>query len=339
MKLLRRGRFLVLATALLAAAGARPQTSAPQGNRPLLAPRLSPGQTLHYQFDFRSYSTGLAVSRVQDPQGAREVTLSLGMRVRVEVLGPAASSASPPAPKQQAEGGLRLRTTYEKVSSEVRSDTPDPAVEAMGKRLSQLEGRSFEFILDDSGRMRDLSGLENFLPEQQTAAQDWLEGISRELAMPEGGVVPGQEWASEQNARLPLAGLKWVRESTYLRNEPCRQVPGLAASGQTCAVILTRALLTRNGGPKDATPPEYRQQGLRTSGTAEGTNETLTYVSLTTGLVVSVTQTGTQKMDLTVGLADGSNAVSYDAGVNSDSQLSLISQSEGNSAERPAGRP
>jgi len=338
LRLLPGRASLSAALILLTAVSARPQTSAPGGNRLRLAPRLSPGQTLRYELDFRSRSNGFAVSNVQNPQAAREVTLSLGVRVRVEVLG-AAGTGPGPAPKQDTDKGLRLRTTYEKIASDVRSDTPDPVVEEMGKHMAQLEGKSFEFTLDKSGHVRNLSGLEDFLPEQVRAAQDWLEGISPAEAWPEGGAAPGEKWAFEQDARLPLVGVKWVRESTYLRNEPCRQEPGRAASGETCAVILTRGLLTRKGGTKDATPLEYRQKGLHTSGSVEGTNETLTYVSLTTGLVVSVTQTGTQKLVLTVGLADGSNAVSYDAEVKTESQLSLISQSEGNSAEQPAGKP
>jgi hypothetical protein len=327
--------LLSLAMVLFAGVSAQPQRSAPGSNRLLVAPRLSPGQTLHYQLDFRSESKGFAVSNVQDPQGAREVTLSLSVRLRVEVLGAAAGLGSGSVSKQKASEGWRLRTTYEKIASDVRSDTPDPEVDEMGKHMAQLEGKSFEFTLDKSGRVRDLSGLEDFLPEQERAVQDWLEGISPAEALPEGGVAPREKWASQQDARLPLAGVKWVRESTYLRDEPCRQAPGEAASGEICAVILTRSLLTHKGGLKDATPPEYRQQGLRTSGTAEGTNETLTYISLTSRLVVSVTQTGAQKTELTVGLADGSNAVSYDADVKTESQFSLISQS----AEGPVTKP
>ena len=318
MKLFYFGALLSAAAISFAAAGAQekpPVASSPasqsRNHRALLVPRLIPGQTLRYQLDFRSQAKGSVVSAVDDPQGAREVDLSVGVLMRLDVLGAAAA-------------GLRIRSTYEKLAANVRSDTPDPETEHIEKRMAQLEGRSFEFTMDKQGRVRGLSGLGELLPEQGQAVEEWFTGIASAELLPEGGIALGEKWASEQDAHLPLADVKWVRESTYLRNELCRPAPNEAASRETCAVILTHSLLTRKGDPKDATPPEYGKQGLRTSGTAEGTSENLTYISLTTGLVVSATQSGTQKMNVTVSLADGSNAVKYDADAKTQLQLSLV---------------
>ena len=321
MKLTIFGMLLGAAAISFAAAGARKEVLLPSSqagesphSRVVLVPRLNPGQTLRYQLDFRSHSKGSVLSVVDDPQGARELDLSIGVLMRLDVL-------------RVTPAGLRIRSTYEQLAAKARSDTPDPATEQIEKSMAQFQGKSFEFTLDKQGRVRDLSGLGELLPGQDQAVQEWLKTIASAESLPERGIALGERWASEQDVYLPLAGAKWVRESTYLRNETCRSAPNEAASGETCAVILTRSLLTRKGNPKDATPPEYSQQGLRSSGTAEGTSENLKYISLSTGLVVSMTQTAAQKMNVTVSLADGSNAVKYDADVKTESQLSLVSES------------
>jgi hypothetical protein len=314
--------FIGLAVLLCGAPAPGQTKSGGATDRVFLVPHLVPGQTLRYQLDFRSRANGAAVGVVDDPQGPREIRLSLGVVMRVDVLGPAPGAGT-------ASVGLRLRSTYEKLAADVRADMPYPEAENIKTRMAQLEGKSFEFTMDARGRMRDVSGLAELLPGQAQAAQAWFTGVSSADMLPEGGIVLGEKWASEQDAGLPLAGVKWVRESTYVRNEPCRPMPGEAASRETCAVILTRSLLVRKGAAKDATPTAFSKQGLRTSGTAEGSSEALTYVSLTTGLVVSVTQTGAQKMNVTVALADGSNAVRYDADVQTETQLSLVSQTRG----------
>ena len=65
----------------------------------------------------------------------------------------------------------------------------------------------------------------------------------------------------------------------------------------TCAVILTHYEITRRGSARsDATPDDYRRNGLRTSGSWTGSGESLDSISLSAGLLVNSTQTGTQEM-------------------------------------------
>ena len=81
----------------------------------------------------------------------------------------------------------------------------------------------------------------------------------------------------------PLANLLWRTSSGYLRDESCR-LPGQTTSaaqdptdaaaphatppGPICAVILTSFdILRRGSASADATPEDYRHNGLRTSGT------------------------------------------------------------------------
>jgi len=69
---------------------------------------------------------------------------------------------------------------------------------------------------------------------------------------------------------------------------------------ETCAVILTRLTLVHLKSVRDPTPEEHRKNGAQTAGKWDGSAESLSYISLRTGLAVSVTQTGTEEMDVTL---------------------------------------
>ena len=72
-----------------------------------------------------------------------------------------------------------------------------------------------------------------------------------------------------------------------------------------CAVILTHLSLVSPKPGHNPTPEEYQKNGVQTSGKWDGSAQSLTYVSLRSGLVVSVTQTGSENMDVT--LTNGHN--------------------------------
>ena len=63
-------------------------------------------------------------------------------------------------------------------------------------------------------------------------------------------------------------------------------------------------------------------------GTWSGTGDSLSYVSLSTGRLVSVTQTSTEQMDFAVTTAAGENRVNYQGAVQSRLQLALLSSSK-----------
>ena len=109
-----------------------------------------------------------------------------------------------------------------------------------------------------------------------------------------------------------------------MRNEPCR--PSNPSDGEQCAVILTQLQMSQPRPVRDPTPEDYRARGLRTSGTWSGSGESLTYISLRTGWVVSSTQSGSEEMDVTVASAEGETSVRYAGRVRSQSQLSLLPQ-------------
>jgi hypothetical protein len=149
-------------------------------------------------------------------------------------------------------------------------------------------------------------------------------------------VKRGQKWKNkeEEKSPSPIAGLEWSKDIVYVRDEPCRPV-GIAAQGdvvssatveESCAVILTTASLGQKSSPKNATPEDYRLHHLRTVGTAKGRNETITYISLRTGLVVRATEEAIQAMDVTVAQADGSNRVHYNVDAKSHSEVLLVKE-------------
>ena len=94
----------------------------------------------------------------------------------------------------------------------------------------------------------------------------------------------------------------------------------------TCAVLLTTAKLKQNSSSKDATPQDFKLHELRTTGTAKGTNEIITYVSLKSGLVVRATEDATQFMDVVVAQADGSNRVHFNVDAKSHAEVLLVTE-------------
>lgn len=329
-------------------------------SRPDLKPKLVPGEVMRYQIEFQTTSDTKSGGAIQDPQGPSRITIVWDARVRLEVLrGPGGSSdpdnAGPPGVKggQNVSGAkptgansdgantaganaadanaVRLRTTYEQSTATVQSDTPDPQADVIVKQYTQLEGRSIEFALDADGRVSAVHGLESILSGQNAvnAAQQWMTQLSAAgSSLPATGIVPGVTWSSEQTAdTVPLPGLAWRTDSTYLRDEPCHPAPptGAPANGpeDTCAVILMRLTLTPAHAKRDAAPDEFRRNGLQATGTWTGSGDSLSYVSLRTGWVVSTSQSGTQEMDVNIANSLGTS-VHYGGTVQTHSQISLL---------------
>jgi hypothetical protein len=63
-------------------------------------------------------------------------------------------------------------------------------------------------------------------------------------------------------------------------------------------------------------------------GTAKGSNELITYISLSTGLVVRATEEASQQMDVVVAKADGSNGVRYSVDAKSDLEVLLLTEAQ-----------
>jgi hypothetical protein len=250
----------------------------------------------------------------------------------------AAESSTGPAGSRAvgSVGPVRLRITYENSAATVRSDRPEPRFEEIQQQYAQLAGRSLEFTLTTDGRASDIRGLEGFLTDEtaRAAVQQWIVQLSTTAATPPGGVIPGQKWSSTQPAELPLAGLSWRTDSTYLRNEPCRLAnssdavarAAAASDRQDCAVVQSRLALVTTRAVRDPTPDDYRRNGLSTSGRWTASGQSLMYVSLDTGWVVSGTQESSEEMDITIiaGSANPAGSVRHSGTVTNRSQVFLL---------------
>lgn len=301
-------------------------TSSP---RVSLTPRFVPGQTFHYEMEFETTTETSRSGLASDPQGPSSLVVDWNATVRIEVL--SADSGTP--------GGIRLRTTYEKSAASIRSDTFDPAADETIEQYHKLEGKVVEFTLDAGGKVKYVSGIEGIVDSEKAgqSAREWIAQLSASAGAPPGGVTVGQTWSSEQPAEsLPIAGLVWHTESEYLRNEPCHplnpdvpttpEAADSAANSQPatdCAVILANLNLNRSKSVRDSTPPELQKNGVQSTGTWNGSAQSLLYVSLATGMVVSVTQSGTEKMNVTL-TSNRNTSMRYAGTISSRSQVAMV---------------
>lgn len=186
-----------------------------------------------------------------------------------------------------------------------------------------------EFTIAGDGQVAKAEGLDEVAPEMRLAWQFWLSRFAFGWTLPAEGAKPGDKWKIEEAEKSPspIVGLMWETETTYVGNDRCPLIPD-----ETCASFLTRATLKQKSSVKDATPEDYRLHELRTSGTARGTDEMVTYISLKSGLVMRATEETQQSMDVTIAKADGTNGVHYTIEASSRFEMLLVTGSE--AAER-----
>jgi hypothetical protein len=342
----RRWRILrfFLALFLLAVAPAIFSPRARASRRVHPVPHFAAGQVFHYSVQTRIDSTSHSSGPIANSQGPAKLEESISVVLRLEILSVSGSAAAP--------GPARIRVTYEKAAASSNSDSYDPDIAAMDERYRKLEGQSIEFTLEPSGEITGVTGLKGILAGESGSAvvHQWLGQLTLSASIPKKGIAIGEKWSSAQPIdNVPLAGLVWHTDSTYLRNEPCPAVHSELASGAApqpltpapvpdeCAMILTHSVITGApdqhrsahdiGHQPDRTPDIFRKNGLRTFGVWTGTGDGLTAVSLRTGMVVSVTQTGATHMDFTIMTATAQNRMRYAGDTHTQSQITLLSQS------------
>ena len=292
-----------------------------------LFPRLRLGQTLEYEVTYHSEKRVKAETPVFAAAPGSSGTLDVHALIWLEIL------------SVQPEGDRALihaRTTFRVLDSNLRQNIPgfQPPPDQLQKEESSK--KFVEFTILPDGRVQNLTGLDDLLPDQRDTWQEWLSRFLFAATLPSGGVHLQQKWNSQEpeSSSSPIAGLRWLRESTYADDQPCHPVEltltgGMAADNseaQTCAVILTTALLKQSSKPANATSEEFKVHELRATGTAGGKNRIVTYVSLTTGLLVRATEEATQQMGVTVAKTDGSNRVHYEIQAKSRSEVVLVSR-------------
>jgi hypothetical protein len=307
-----------------------------QPARVSMFPRLQAGQTLAYQVSYHSEKNIKTQSTVIVAAPGDSAKIDVNALLRLDVV------------SVQARGDraiIHARTTFEVLNSDShlkvpQIEPPDPQLQGQDPK-----GKVIEFTILPTGRLDQVTGLDGLFPEQRQAWQEWASRFLLAAEFRTPSVHIAQKWNSVETERspAPIAGLRWIRESTYVRDEPCRAVQ-LTVQGsvapsdaepEPCAVILTNATLRQDSNANNATPEDFKLHELRTAGTARGSNRIITYVSLKSGLVIRATEESTQQMDVTVAKADGSNRVRYGVNAKSHSEVVLVVQTPLNPQSSP----
>jgi hypothetical protein len=311
-----------------------------------LTPNFTMGESFRYHIESRTTTTGTTTTPIVNPEAASQLKQAADLEVRLDVVGvqPAANGTA---------GAARLRATYEKASASTETDAYDPAAAALDAQYNNLQGHSVEFTIEADGKISHITGLDEVVsnPAAAAAVRAWINGFSPSANLPAEGIAIGQKWSAERPLdNTPLANLLWRTASSYLREEAC-ELPGESRSGvqnpaatdsatpaaatgakhaaappePLCAIILTSFDILRRGSANaDATPEDYRHNGLRTSGTWTGKGESLDTISLQTGMLLRSTQTSTQKMDFEIVSALSGSKIHYAGQVETQSEITLM---------------
>jgi hypothetical protein len=304
------------------------------GSRIHLIPYFAQGQTFRYSVQTRIETASSATGPVADMGGPKKLAESIGVVIRLDVL-----SVS------NALGGFpstRIRATYEKAAATTNSTTYDPDAAAIQDQYKKLAGQSIEFTLQSDGKIAGITGIKDLAsdsdPSRAIMLNQWLSQLTLGASLPKQGIEIGQKWTSVQPlTNIPLDGLSWKTAATYVRNEACPSATKLSPTGgvnvppaaepDQCAVIMTHSEIVGGRDSKERTPEAFRQNGLRTSGVWTGAAESLTAVSLRTGLVASVTETGSTHMDFTIMTVTAHNRMRYAGDTQTQSEITLLSPS------------
>jgi hypothetical protein len=305
--------------------------------------KLETGETIRYRIDTQTSIEGNTTSPIVNNEAAKKEDRSTSLEITLTVL------SAQPAPAAGGSVGSRLRVTYDLADATSSSDAYDPSVEAFADAYKKLQGRSLEFTMSPSGAITNVTGLEDAFANQALAksAKDWLSGFSYASGLPAEGIAVGQKWSSETPAEnLPLRGLVWRLESTYLRNESCSPQPSPESAGSAtggsaepavkpdeCAVILTQSSLVRKGSRAEETPDDYLHNGLRTSGTWTATGESLDSISLSSGWIVVSTQTVNEQMDYQIKSVQSGSALHHTGSVKTQTHIAMLAPSGTSTAQ------
>lgn len=301
--------------------------------------QLESGESLRYSIDTQASIEGNTTSPIVNNEAPKKEDRTTSLEITLTVL------PAEPLAANTAASNARLRVTYDLADATSSSDAYDPAADAFVDAYKKLQGRSIEFTMSPTGRITNVAGLEEAFANQSLAksAKDWLAGFSYATSIPAEGIAVGQKWSHETPAEnLPLRGLSWHFDSTYLRNESCSPQPPLGGEDESsaeavkpdqCAVILTRSSLIRKGSKSDQTPDDYLHNGLRTSGTWAATSESLDSISLTTGWIVVSTQTVNEQMDYEIKSVQTGSTLHHTGSVKTQTHISMLAPEAASTAQ------
>jgi hypothetical protein len=294
----------------------------------VLVPKLTVGETIHYRIGYSAKTntnTESTVAAPMAPTGGQTVS-NLLLLVEVEDLRVDAG---------RTVARLRTRIVEPDIvagnTADSTNNTPHPGDSGKSARRD----KTIVFTFHGDGQVTDVEGLDRLSADEQAAWQEWVARFGSGAAFPERGIKLGEKWKAEEPiSNALLTGLFWEKDSEYVNDAPCAATKltpqgDISADEQTqdkCAVILTTAILKQKSSQKDATPEDYKLHDLRTMGIAKGRNETITYISLKTGLAVRATEDANQSMNVIVAKTDGSNRVHYTIDAESHAQVLLLAE-------------
>ena len=318
-----KSKIIIAASILLSAAA----VASSRDQRADLLPKLQPGQTLTYLIRFRSEKNVKTESSLVIPLAPSPSQVDTRGLLRIQILD-----------LQQVGSRLTVRARSEFLANEAHASTSKNASQKQEASQPPIkpEGDPVEFTISPNGIAEKITGLDALTPDRQQIWQEWLARFAMAWALPSPNAKIGDKWRIDQaeSGASPIAALTWASNSSYVRDEPCAPAQ-LSATGEvtlpnaspgTCAVLLTTAKIVQKSSSKDATPEDFKLHQLKTMGTAKGSNEIITYISLSTGLVVRATEDATQQMDVVVAKADGSNGVRYNVDAKSQLEVLLLTQ-------------
>jgi hypothetical protein len=311
----------------------QPARSAAPSARTSLFPRLHAGQTFTYYIQYRIKKNVKTESRVVTPTGPQDAETDAEWLLRVDILDV--------HPKGE-RAAIHARSRFQSVASAMAQNNTGNQQTSSGSQAQNLESKSVDFTILPDGRVDAVTGLADLFPDQRQVWQVWLRQFAIAGVFPRDGVKRGQSWKSSEpeQAPSPIVRLEWEKQATYVRDEPCTPIQ-FSETGiitpknsptESCAVVLTSAVLKQKSPPKDTTPGDFRLHDLRTTGNATGKNETISYISLRSGLIVRVTEDAQQFMDVVVAKTDASNQIHYNVEATGHTEVLLV-------ADAPASKP
>jgi hypothetical protein len=315
------------------------------GKKTFLAPKFFEGQSLRYRIQTRTSTKGTTTTPIKNPEGGSETNLATRLVVRLEVLRVGGTRAAAPtarqAPTEIGAEDARVRATYEVSQASAESDAVNPGASSPSDQYKRIESRSIEFTIGPGGALADFQGLDEIFANRSDAEPmvSWVRGLTSSAGFPKHGIEVGQKWTNERQLDgMPLTGLVWRTQATYLRDEACNSSDSGAANAaapaghaaadpqnEMCAVILTQFQIDRHASARaDATPEDYRKSGLRTSGKWSGFGESMESISLATGLLVSSTQTSEQDVDYDIVSTTTGSAIHRTGHVTTKTEITLL---------------
>lgn len=316
--------MLIQATLFSTAQVKHSVTAAPIA-RATLFPRLHAGQTFTYFVQYRTKKNIKTESRVVTPTGPQDAETDAQWLLHVDIL-----DVHPNG--QRAV--IHARSQFQSVASAMEQNNTGAQQTSSGSPAQNVEMKSVDFTILPNGRVDAVKGLAELFPDQRQVWQVWLRQFAIAGVFPRDGVRPGQSWKSSEPEQTPspIVKLEWEKRATYVRDEPCTPIQfseaGIVTSknspSESCAVVLTSAVLNQKSSSKDTTPGDFRLHDLRTTGNATGKNETISYISLQSGLIVRVTEDAQQFMDVVVAKTDESNQIHYNVEATGHTEVLLV---------------